>query len=77
MIQESKGVIGIIIILGTGISMLGASFLLAYFAYNSASEITDYNIFIIKSLFLLCMIGIGVYLTEKGIRLSYLLKRRK
>ena len=77
MIQESKGVIGIIIILGTGISMLGASFLLAYFAYNSASEIKDYNIFIIKILFLLCMIGIGAYLTEKGVRLPYLLKRRK
>lgn len=75
--EECRGVIAIIIILGLGIFMREASFLLAYFAYDSASEIKDYNSSVIKILFLLCMIGIGVYSTERGIRLLYFLRRRK
>ena len=67
----------IIIILGLGIFMLGILFSLAYFAYDSASEIKDYNSFVIKILFLLCIIGIGVYSTERGIMLLYFLRRRK
>lgn len=47
--EECRGVIVIIIILGLGIFMREASFLLAYFAYDSASEIKDYNSSVIKN----------------------------
>ena len=64
-----------IIITWLGVGMLIASFITA--CYFVLSEIKDYNTFIIKILFLLCLIGIGGYLTEKGLTLSPGIAKRK